>query len=130
MQIRYPAVLSGEASIISVNPTATFDGEPAYEIQLSPTGPGLGSIPDRYAQYRAELISDTGSSQGAGVLAEFRILHHTDRFLVLSPESGLLPLHTSADPDNGAARLQILAKFFDVRCRQGRLHLRRPLLRP
>lgn len=114
VQVRYPAVLPGEASIISVNPTATFDGELAYEVQLSPTGPGLGSIPDRYAQYRAELISDTGTSQGAGVLAEFRILHHTDRFLVLSPESGLLPPHTSQDPDNGAARLQILAKFFDV----------------
>ena len=50
---------------MSVNPSATFDGEPAFEVQLSPTGPGLGGIPDRYVQYRAELISDTGTSQGA-----------------------------------------------------------------
>ena len=79
-------MLPGEAIIESLNPAATFDGQPAFELTLSSGGADMGDIEDRFVQYRAELISDAGVT-----LAEFRILHHTEDLLVLSPESSLLP---------------------------------------
>jgi hypothetical protein len=61
----------------------------------------LGETADRYSQYEAELLDAANA-----VVGSFRILSHSNRTLLLSPESGALPA--------SATKLQVRAKFFRV----------------
>lgn len=97
-RVVYPAV--GVANAIqSMNANSTFDGKPAYQVNLAT--PALGSVADRYSQYEAQLLNAANV-----VLGSFRILSHQSGSLFLSPESGALPAT--------ATKLQIRAKFFKV----------------
>lgn len=95
-----PAV-GAPVAILSRDANATFLGQPAYRVQI-PVGL-LGDVLDRYAGYEAELRDGSGEP-----VRSFRILSHTDRVLILSPESGALP--TAAEADS----LQLRAQFFGV----------------
>jgi hypothetical protein len=100
-QVEFPVVHVGgqnRVAIRSVSTQASFGGEPAYLVEL--TEARLGSIKDRYAQYRARFLNDSGATLG-----DLRILGHTDRSLFLE---------ASAPIPSGAASLQIVAKFFEV----------------
>jgi hypothetical protein len=100
VRVTYPAI-GTPTPILSRDAAFTFQGRPAYRVQL--TTPTLGDVADRYVQYEAELLDVADSVAGS-----FRILSHTDRVLVLSPESGPLPGEALAN------RVQIRAKFFKV----------------
>ena len=97
--VNQPAILNGQAVIQSIEANATFLGEPAYRVSLASSV--LGSVANRYVQYQAELYNSQGS-----LIGEYRILSHTDRTLTLAPDSTLAA---------GAVRLQVRAKFFNVR---------------
>jgi hypothetical protein len=96
-----PPVLPAPVAVATVM-DATFEGVPSYEVRLADRV--LGSIRDRYAQYQAQLLDTSGN-----VLGEYRVLGHDDQTLHLSPEQGALPTNTSS------LRLQLVAKFIDVR---------------
>jgi hypothetical protein len=100
VRIAHPAV-GAPATIVSRDANATFLGQPAYRVQI-PVGT-LGDLVDRYAGYQAELEDGAGE-----VVRSFRILSHTDRVLVLSPESGALPTEAQA------TLVQLRAQFFGV----------------
>lgn len=95
--VEYPTPVAA-TDILTVLPNSTFLGEPAYRVQL--TAPVLGDA-DRYSQYEAEALT-----AGDALVGSFRILSHTDRELVLSPESGSFPTN--------AAKMRVRAKFFAV----------------
>jgi hypothetical protein len=94
----YPTVVPAVA-IASRSTKATYLGQPAYRIELAE--PVLGTIPNRYSQYEAELLLESGVSAGG-----FRIFSHTDRELIVAPEGGLL--------STAATRVQVRARFFGV----------------
>lgn len=97
--VAYPAILpAGGVPISALSATASFRGQPAYRIEL-PTAQ-LGTEADRYVGYEAELLNSSGSLRGS-----FRILTHTDRVLLVSPDQTL---------DTTATSLQVRAKFFKV----------------
>ncbi|MBL8725355.1 MAG: Ig-like domain-containing protein [Planctomycetes bacterium] len=100
VRVTYPAV-GAPAAIVARDPNATFLGQPAYRVQI---GVGtLGDVVDRYAGYHAELRDGGGAP-----VRSFRILSHSDRVLVLSPDAG--PLPTAAE----AVDVQLRAKFVGV----------------
>jgi hypothetical protein len=95
-----PAVVT--TPVTSMSATATFEGSPAYSVELASAS--LGTIPNQYAHYQCALLNVSGST-----VAEFRILGHSDRRLFLSPESGQLPQIPA-----GGLRASVLPKFFEV----------------
>lgn len=97
-KVVFPAIGAATA-ILTKNANSTFLGQPAYRVELVTTA--LGDVADRYSQYEAELLNATNA-----VVGSFRILSHTSRSLVLSPESGSLP--------DSATKVQVRAKFFKV----------------
>lgn len=94
----YPNVVPPVA-IASRSAKATYLGQPAYRIELAE--PVLGAIPDRYSQFEAELLLESGESVGG-----FRIYSHTDRELLVAPEGTLL--------STAATRVQVRARFYGV----------------
>ncbi|MCA8973691.1 MAG: hypothetical protein KDC98_03170 [Planctomycetes bacterium] len=94
----YPTPVTA-TDVASVKGNTTYLGEPAYEIQLA--SPALGSDPDRYAQYEAELLNVTGATIGS-----MRILSHDEDTLLLAGDGSLLP--------SGITQVQVRAKFFKI----------------
>ena len=91
------------AAVASTSATGSFEGRPAYIVDLVDSV--LGAVDHRWAQHRAILQKGDGS-----VLGEFRILGHNrgprgDR-LYLGTGGGQLP--------TGVQKLDIRAKFFDL----------------
>jgi len=96
VRLVYPVVLQPtDVFAIAVN----SDG--SYRIDLAT--PALQGVADRFSQYEAELLNVNNL-----LLGSYRILSHSDRQLVLSSESGLLP------PATDVRRVRILAKFFKI----------------
>lgn len=95
----YPVAVN-YADILGINANASFSGQPAIRVEL--TSPALGTIVDRYSQYEVQF-----ASASADLNPTFRILSHSDRILFLSPTSGAIP--------EGATRLRVLSKFFEIR---------------
>lgn len=97
---KFPLVaLQGSTSVLSTKSDQAVDGEPAYLISLA--SPALGSILNRYAHYRAELVNTAGA-----VLGSYRILEHSDTLLLVAATAPL--------PSETALRLQVRAQFFDI----------------
>lgn len=97
-RIRYPEVIA-PTNIATVDAQSNHLGEPAYLVTLASST--LGSTPNRYSGYEAELLN--GSNQ---LLGSFRIMSHDDANLWLAPDSQTMP--------TGVARLRVRAKFFRV----------------
>jgi len=95
-KVVYPPI-GGAVAINSKDTAATFQGEPAYRVELAQAT--LGAVADRYVQYEAEALS-----AGNLVLGSFRVLSHTNSVLLLSPETGAFP--------SAATKIQLRAKFF------------------
>ena len=97
----FPAVDFGGTEFFTlqgeVQVDAEFEGQPAYRVELA-TGSSLGSIDNRYSNYRLEIFGG-----GTSALADFRILGHTGRFVFLDPE-GTFPAE--------AQRVRVIVKFF------------------
>jgi hypothetical protein len=102
VSLKFPLVTlqGGAPPVIDVRSGATVDTQPAYLIELANSA--LGSIANRYAHYRAELVRSTGEVAGS-----YRILAHSDRRLFVATDSALPSVTTGL-------RLQIRAQFFDV----------------
>ena len=98
-KVVYPLINEVPLTAIASQGEATYLDEPAYTVEL--VAPALGSVVDYYVQNDAELLD--GSST---VIASLRILHHTDKKLWLSTETGLLPA--------GAVRVQLRSRLFQV----------------
>ena len=97
---KFPLVtLQGSTSVLSLKADQSVDGTPAYLIEIA--SPALGSIVNRYAHYRAELVNT-----GGAVLGSYRILQHSD--------SRLLVAATAPLPSEATLRLQVRAQFFDI----------------
>jgi len=111
VRIVYPAV-GTPTSILSSDANWTFLGKPAYRVEL--TTATLGNVDDLYAQYEAELLDAQGQvivfqedpPRVPARKASYRILSHTNRVLLLSPEAAPLP----AAP----VSVQVRAKFFQI----------------
>lgn len=111
--LKFPAVLGSPAPVFRIT-SQPFLGQPAYLVELATAA--LGSQDDRYAHYVAQLINKSGS-----VVKEYRILSHTARSLFLSTEALVVgdPQRDGALPaDTDGLRLQVVAKFFQVRTDQ------------
>ncbi|MEC9047366.1 MAG: Ig-like domain-containing protein [Planctomycetota bacterium] len=87
------------AGILTSNANASFQGRLAYRVTLSSAA--LGATDDRYVQYEAELLDNSGSRLGS-----YRILSHTANELVLSTESGALEV--------AATQVRVVQKFFEI----------------
>ena len=97
--VNYGLPVVDATAIATANTGATFEGQPAYRIELAQSV--LGVVADRYVHYEAEALNAAGVRVGS-----FEILSHTDRVLVLSPANGAFP--------TTAARMRVIAKFFQV----------------
>jgi hypothetical protein len=97
VRINYPIAVDA-VDIQGSSSEASYLGQPAYRISLASAVLGQN---DRYVQYEAELLNGSGS-----VLSSFRILSHTDRELLVDPDSNVLP--------NSATQLRVMAKFFKI----------------
>ncbi len=95
--------------ILSVDTGAMFDGQPAYTITLDPSV-SLGTVDNRYADYRLQVLDDQGAVIGStgstGGPIEYRILAHTERTLVVEPGETF--------PTAAARSIRVAAKFFEV----------------
>ena len=84
VRINYPSVTGIEPIDTNTISNVTYQGQPAYSIQL--VNAALGTVADRYSQYEAELLNVSGT-----VVGSFRILAHTERTLLLDAADGPLP---------------------------------------
>ncbi|MCB9887875.1 MAG: hypothetical protein H6838_20515 [Planctomycetes bacterium] len=113
-QAVYPAV-GPQTGILSVDSNATFQGRPAYRVELDAAT--LGDVVDLYTQYEAEMLDAAGDvlyrkADGSVTTSfveglekvSFRIYSHTNRVLTLATEAGTIPVE--------AAKVQLRAKFF------------------
>jgi len=99
-RVNHPAI-GTPTPILTKTDTATFLGRPAYRVELTvdlPV-PAGDAVADRFSQYEAELLDANNV-----VVGSFRVLSHTSRQLLLSPDSGALPA--------SATKVQLRAKFF------------------
>ncbi len=97
-QTLFPITVAS-TDILSSNTNSTLLGKPAYRVEL--VSSALGSTVDRLVNYEAEVLAANNLQVGS-----FRILSHTDRELVLSPESGAFPAT--------AAKVRVRAKFYEI----------------
>lgn len=97
-RIRYPEVVAA-TNVASLDAQSSYLGESAYLATLASSV--LGSTPNRYSGYEAELLNASNS-----LLGSFRILGHDDTSLWLAPDSQTLP--------TGVAKLRVRAKFFQI----------------
>ncbi|MEZ6038356.1 MAG: hypothetical protein R3F29_12810, partial [Planctomycetota bacterium] len=92
-------VVVPSVAVASIDAGAEFLGALAYRVELAQ--PALGDDA-RYVQYEAELLNGSG-----GVLQGYGILAHDADTLWLDARRGPVP--------DAAARLQVRAKFFELR---------------
>jgi len=95
-KVDYPPI-GGAVAIATKDTAASFLGQPAFRVELAQAT--LGDVADRFVGYEAEVLSATNVPVGS-----FRILSHSNRALLLSPESGAFPA--------SGAKIQLRAKFF------------------
>jgi len=98
VKVLYPVAVPA-TSVVDINPSASYLGQPAYGIELA--SPALGDEANRYVQYEAELLNISGS-----VIGSMRIVSHNENSLLLAGDGNLLP--------NGIDKLLVRAKFFKV----------------
>lgn len=98
VKIDYPITVAAQ-NILSMDAGATFLDQPAYRVQLETSL--LGTVADRYSQYEAELLDASDIQVGS-----FRILSHTERSVVLSPNGAALP--------STATQLRVVGKLFEI----------------
>jgi hypothetical protein len=96
--IHYPAP-AVRTDIVAMSATGAYEGQAAYVVDV--TSGSLGTIPNQYAHYTAELLNSSDS-----VLASYRILGHTDRRMFLNVRGAQLPTQ--------AVRVQVVAKLFEL----------------
>ena len=103
VQIDFPIAVPPVA-IEALETDATYLGAPAYRITLAE--PVLGDLPNRYSQYEAELLLESGESPGG-----FRIFSHDASTLLVEAAASMLP--------TSATHLQVRARFFDIETNGG-----------
>lgn len=95
---------SEELPIESFTDNTNVDGVPAIRIDLG-AGASLGTIENRYSQYRAEIMGPPSPFERLPI-ADFRILTHTETEIFVAKEGMNFPAN--------AVNVRIGAKFFEV----------------
>ncbi len=97
---KFPQIVP-PSNLLTQPVATTYQGDAAYVLDFAGVAIGLGSTPDRYTEYYAEVYN--AASQR---LDGFRILAHTDRQLIVASDGRPMPA--------GAAKASVLAEFYEL----------------